>query len=148
MIINTTQVEMALMNRAVSAYQLEKATGVSQSAISRLRSGERPFGNLTLETVMKIQKWIDGGHFRISYDYSELIEELVADVIEGLAGEYIGIVRGEFVEALGVCPIIDYYCDLEEIEGSDMAKEVRTLDVLAEMRMFSEAGSRDKVFGE
>lgn len=148
MIINTIQVEMALMNRAVSAYQLEKATGVSQSAISRLRSGERAFENLTIETAVKIQQWIDSGNFRISYDYSELIEELVADVIEGLAGEYIGIVRGEFIKALGVCPIIDYYCDLQEIEDNDVAEKARTLDVLAEMRMFSEVGSRAKVSGE
>lgn len=42
-----------------TAYALWKATGVSQQAISRLRSGKKRFEDLSLETVIKIQAWID-----------------------------------------------------------------------------------------
>ena len=85
--INTTRVEMVLMNRAIPAYYLGKELGISRSTITRVRNGERKFENLTLETIMTIQKWIDEGNYRFSYDYSEFIEELEADIAEGLTDE-------------------------------------------------------------
>ena len=47
------------MNKAIPANYLERQTGVSRSAITRVRNGERKLENLTLETIMTIQKWID-----------------------------------------------------------------------------------------
>ena len=132
--INTTRVYMVLMNRAIPAYYLEKELGISRSRITRIRNGERKFENLTLETIMTIQKWIDEGNYRFSYDYSELIEELEADIAEGLTDDYLFIVRGNYNEALEKCPIIDYYYSQDEIDGEDMAEKVLTKAVLNEMR--------------
>lgn len=132
--INTTRVEMVLMNRAIPANYLEKELGINRSTITRLRNGERKLENLTLETIMIVQKWIDEGNYRFSYDYSELIEELEEDIAEGLTGNYLFIVRGEYNEALEKCPIIDYYYSKEEIEGGDLAEKVLTEAVLAEMK--------------
>ena len=112
--INTTRVEMVLMNRAIPANYLEKELGINRSTITRLRNGERKLENLTLETIMIVQKWIDEENYRFSYDYSELIEELEEDIAEGLTGNYLFIVRGEYNEALEKCPIIDYYYSKEE----------------------------------
>ena len=92
--INTTRVEMVLMNRAIPANYLEKELGINRSTITRLRNGERKLENLTLETIMIVQKWIDEENYRFSYDYSELIEELEEDIAEGLTGNYLFIVRG------------------------------------------------------
>lgn len=61
MIINTTQVEMVLTNSAIPAYSLEAETGVSRDRISKLRRGDIKFENMSLKTIMKIQKWIDDG---------------------------------------------------------------------------------------
>lgn len=61
MIINTTQVEMVLNNKAIPAYSLEAETGVSRDRISKLRRGDIKFENMSLKTIMKIQKWIDDG---------------------------------------------------------------------------------------
>ena len=47
------------MNKAIPANFLERKTGVSRSAITRVRNGERKIENLTLETIIKIQSWID-----------------------------------------------------------------------------------------
>ena len=127
--INTTRVEMVLMNRAIPANYLEKELGINRSTITRLRNGERKLENLTLETIMIVQKWID----EFSYDYSELIEELEEDIAEGLTGNYLFIVRGEYNEALEKCPIIDYYYSKEEIEDGDLAEKVLTEAVLNEM---------------
>ena len=132
--INTTRVEIVLMNRAIPANYLEKELGINRSTITRLRNGERKLENLTLETIMIVQKWIDEGNYRFSYDYSELIEELEEDIAEGLTGNYLFIVRGEYNEALEKCPIIDYYYSKEEIEGGDLAEKVLTEAVLDEMK--------------
>ena len=131
--INTTRVEMVLMNRAIPANYLEKELGINRSTITRLRNGERKLENLTLETIMIVQKWIDEENYRFSYDYSKLIEELEEDIAEGLTGNYLFIVRGEYNEALEKCPIIDYYYSKEEIEDGDLAEKVLTEAVLNEM---------------
>ena len=131
--INTTRVEVVLMNRAIPANYLEKELGINRSTITRLRNGERKLENLTLETIMIVQKWIDEENYRFSYDYSELIEELEEDIAEGLTGNYLFIVRGEYNEALEKCPIIDYYYSKEEIEDGDLAEKVLTEAVLNEM---------------
>ena len=137
MIINTTQVEMVLNNKAIPAYSLEAETGVSRDRISKLRRGDIKFENMSLKTVMKIQKWIDDGNYKFSYDYTELISELKEDIAEWLANDYIYIVRGEYLEAIQSAPITDYYYEPEQIESGDIAEKVSTASVLAEMELFN-----------
>lgn len=136
--INTSQVEAVLMNKAVSAYRLAKEIGIQESSISLLRNGKKDFNKLSLEVAMRVQAWIDAGNYRFSYDYSELIEELEADIHEGLTDEYIYIVRGEYNEIMGKCMIIDYYYTAEEIEEGDIAEKVLATSVLAEMKADNE----------
>ncbi|CDG41681.1 unnamed protein product [Streptococcus phage TP-778L] len=138
MIINTARVELVLMNKAIPANYLEREIGISRSAITRVRNGERKLENLTLETIMTIQKWIDEGNYRFSYDYSELIEDLEEDIAEGLTDEYIYVVRGPYNELLEKCPIIDYYYTSEEIEEGNLAEKTLTASVLAEMKQDNE----------
>ena len=138
MIINTKKVEMVLMNKAIPANLLEREVGISRSTITRIRNGERKIENLTLDTIAKVQQWIDAGNYRFSYDHSELIEELEADIEEGLTDDYIYIVRGDYNDILEKCPIIDYYYTAEEIEEGDIAEKVLTTSVLAEMKADNE----------
>lgn len=126
------------MNKAVSAYRLSKEIGIQESSISLLRNGKKDFNKLSLEVAMRVQAWIDAGNYRFSYDYSDLIEELEADIAEGLADDYIYIVRGEYNEVMDKCPIIDYYYTPEEIEEGDVAEKVLTVSVLAEMKADNE----------
>ncbi|BDB08645.1 TPA: hypothetical protein VVS68_002215 [Streptococcus pneumoniae] len=136
--INTSQVEAVLMNKAVSAYRLSKEIGIQESSISLLRNGKKDFSKLSLEFAMRVQSWIDEGNYHFSYDYSELIEDLEADIDEGLTDEYLYIVRGDYIELLEKCPIIEYYCTAEEIEQGDLAEKVLTTSVLAEMKADNE----------
>lgn len=136
--INTTRVYMVLMNKAIPAYYLENEIGISRSAIEKVRDDESEFKNLTLETIMTIQKWIDEENYRFSYDYSDLIEELEADIAEGLTDDYLFIVRGDYNEAMEKCPIIDYYYSQDEINDGDMAEKVLTEAVLNEMKSDNE----------
>lgn len=134
MIINTERVKMVLMNKAISGYALWQATGVPQSGISRLRSGKKRFEDLTVETLEKIQKWIDAGNYTFSYDYSELLDELTADIEEGLTGQYLYVVRGDYNEIMEKQMIIDYYYSPDEIEEGDLAEKMLTAAVVEEMR--------------
>lgn len=134
MIINTERVKMVLMNKAISGYALWQATGVPQSGISRLRSGKKRFEDLTVETLEKIQKWIDAGNYTFSYDYSELLDELTADIEEGLTGQYLYVVRGDYNEIMEKRMIIDYYYSPDEIEEGDLAEKMLTVAVVEEMR--------------
>lgn len=126
------------MNKAVSAYRLAKEIGIQESSISLLRNGKKDFNKLSLEVAMRVQAWIDAGNYRFSYDYSELIEELEADIEEGLTSDYIYIVRGEYNEIMGKSMIVDYYYTPEEIEEGDIAEKVLTASVLAEMKADNE----------
>ncbi len=126
------------MNKAISAYRLSKEIGIQESSISLLRNGKKDFNKLSLEVAMRVQAWIDAGNYRFSYDYSESIEELEADMADGLTGEYIYIVRGEYNEIMGKSMIIDYYYTPEEIEEGDVAEKVLTASVLAEMKADNE----------
>ncbi|HFU4227865.1 TPA: hypothetical protein ACGO8V_002330 [Streptococcus suis] len=137
MIISTSQIELLLNNKALPAYSLEKETGVSRDTISKFRRGEISLDNLTLKTLTQLQKWIDGGNFRISYDYSELIEDIKMDMYQGLIDEYIYIIRGEFLEALGTSPIVDYLCSLDELEEGEVAEKTKVQSVLAEMELYN-----------
>lgn len=132
--INTTRVWMVLTNKAIPAYYLENEIGISCSVIEKVRDDESEFKNLTLDVVTKIQKWIDDGNYTFSYDYSELIQDLEADIAEGLTDDSLFIVRGAYNEALEKCPIIDYYYSKEEIEEGDLAEKTLIASVLAEMK--------------
>lgn len=136
--INTSQVEEVLMNKAISAYRLAKEIGIQESSISLLRNGKKDFSKLSLEFAMRVQTWIDAGNYRFSYDYSDLIKELEADIDEGLTSNHLYIVRGEYNELLEKCPIIDYYYAAEDIEEGDLAEKVLTMSVLAEMKADSQ----------
>lgn len=57
--IDTKKVEMVLMDETIPANLFEKELGISRSAVTRLRRGEREFKNFTIDTAEKIQKWID-----------------------------------------------------------------------------------------
>lgn len=135
--INTSRVEMVLMNRAISAYRLAKEIGIQESSISLLRNGKKEFDKLSLEVAMRVQSWIDSGNYTFSYDYSDLIEELEENIAEGLTDEYIYVFRGTYNEILEKCPIIDYFYTAEEIEEGNLAEKALTASVLEEMRRFN-----------
>lgn len=134
MIINTERVRMVLMNKAISGYALWKTTGISEGSISKLRNGKKRFEDLALETICKIQKWIDDGNYKFSYDYSDLLDELISDIEEGLTGEYLYVVRGDYNEVMEKRMIIDYYYTPEEIEKGDLAEKMLTAAVVEEMQ--------------
>lgn len=75
----------------------------------------------------------------VSYDYTELIQELESDIKEGLTEEYIFIER-EFnkdLEPLNYKPIVDYYYTVDEIPKNVEYEKILTKEVLKEMKKWS-----------
>jgi hypothetical protein len=134
MIIKTEQVRLVISNKALPTKQLSEIIGISQKVLDEYREGSLSFDDLSAGVLMTIQKWIDDGNYTFSYDYSEFIEDLEADIAEGLTDDFIFIVRGEYNEALDKCPIVDYYYSQDEIEEGDMAEKLGVEAVLNEMK--------------
>ena len=61
MIINTNQIEKLVNDKTITGYSIHKATGISQTAISRLRNDPERIGNITLETAKQLQAFINKG---------------------------------------------------------------------------------------
>lgn len=59
MLIDTDKVKDVLLDRTITGYSIWKATGVSQQSISLLRTGKKQFKDLSLDTIEKIQRWLD-----------------------------------------------------------------------------------------
>ena len=57
--IDTKKIETVLTDKTISAYRLSKEIGIPQSTITRLRKKDRSFKNITVETLEKVQVWID-----------------------------------------------------------------------------------------
>lgn len=140
MIIKTEQVKEVLYNNALTGYFLEKSgIGISRQAISQLRNkGEENFEKLPLETVMKVQKWIDDGNYRFSYDYENIIGNLEDDIEEGNVSDKIYVLRGSFDERLGFAPILGYYVSLDDVAEGDTVQEMSVEPALREMKTFNQ----------
>ncbi|MCK1199150.1 hypothetical protein MXZ29_10095 [Streptococcus uberis] len=140
MIIKTEQVKLVLYNTALTGYFLEKSgIGISRQAISQLRNkGEENFEKLPLETVMKVQKWIDDGNYKFSYDYENIIGNLEDDIEDGNVSDIIYVLRGSFDERLGFAPILGYYVSLDDVAEGDTVQEMTVETALREMKTFNE----------
>lgn len=140
MIIKTEQVKLVLYNTALTGYFLEKSgIGISRQAISQLRNkGEENFEKLPLETVMKVQKWIDDGNYRFSYDYENIIANLEDDIEDGNVSDKIYVLRDAFDERLGFAPILGYYVSLDDVAEGDTVQEMSVETTLREMKTFNE----------
>ena len=74
--------------------------------------------------------------FDITYDYEELLQELVSDVEEGLVGDRVLIYREahpDIKEAI-YKPIADYYYSPTEVPKGERCEVAKTADVIEEMQ--------------
>lgn len=126
-------IKLLINNKAVSAYAIEKETGVNRSNINKIRNGERKFENLTLESLEKLQGFIDKFPPSISYDYEDLIKELEEDVGYN---EFLIFERKRHSD-IDYWAVVDWHFNLEEVteikDGHKLTVE-RVESVLEEMR--------------
>lgn len=58
--LDLDKIKAAINNTDYSAYLIEKESGVSRATISNIRSGKQEFGRLEVNTLIKLQKWLEG----------------------------------------------------------------------------------------
>lgn len=58
-IINVNKIEKLLADENVSAYGIEKVTGVSRDTISKIRRGQSDLENLSIKNALKLMSYVD-----------------------------------------------------------------------------------------
>ena len=58
--LDLDEIKVAINNMNYSAYLIEKESGVSRATISNIRSRKQEFGRLEVNTLIKLQKWLEG----------------------------------------------------------------------------------------
>ena len=59
MIIDLEKIKALLTDESVSAYGIEKLTGVSRDTISKIRRGDAQIENLSIKNALKLMKYIE-----------------------------------------------------------------------------------------
>ena len=57
--LDLDKIKAVLYSPEYSAYQIEKESEVSRATVSNLRRGKQQFGRLRIDTVLKLQKWLE-----------------------------------------------------------------------------------------
>ena len=58
--LDLDKIKAAINNTDYSAYLIEKESDVSRATISNIRNGKQDFGRLEVNTLIKLQKWLEG----------------------------------------------------------------------------------------
>lgn len=74
-IIDLDKVYSLLLDPEVPAYFIEHKAGISRSVISKLRQGNRKVENLRLDSVIKVQKWLNDSNFYKDKQKRKVIED-------------------------------------------------------------------------
>lgn len=59
MIIDVEKIKSLLADESISAYGIEKVTGVSRDTISKIRRGDAQLENLSIRNALKLMKYIE-----------------------------------------------------------------------------------------
>lgn len=136
---NLEQIRLLINNHAVSEQSIQQTVGINQDIISQLRNGELDFGDLTIDTLIGLQEYIDLFPPTISIDYQSLLDELKADYKEKVVGSYVYVIRKKEVTTCTTDyhQVIDYvdvnYPDFkfyEELKESNLSPEDYMLEIM------------------
>ena len=84
-IIDTFNIFVLLRDKSVSGFMLEKETGISRGTLLKIRSDKEQFGSFTIDTLLKLQKWLLSESGKIYFSTNANIYNLQAleEVREG-----------------------------------------------------------------
>lgn len=91
-IINVDKIEKLLADESVSAYGIEKVTGVSRDTISKIRRGQSDLENLSIKNALKLMEYVKMEENTMKVTKIELKEARVEvrkeDIHEGCTQEH------------------------------------------------------------
>ena len=84
-ILDTFNIFILLRDKSVSGFMLEKETGISRGTLLKIRSDKEQFGSFTIDTLLKLQKWLLSESGKIYFSTNANIYNLQAleEVREG-----------------------------------------------------------------
>lgn len=112
--MNKKLIESFIQNKAIPMEIIVRETGVSLKRLNLVRDGLLNVDELSTEELNRIDSMLKETGYRVSIDYSELIEELTHDKFEGLIGERV-IVERKMNELVGRPIPVDYYFSISEV---------------------------------
>lgn len=112
--MNKKLIESFIQNKAIPMEIIVRETGVSLKRLNLVRDGLLSVDELSTEELNRIDSMLKETGYRVSVDYSELIEELTHDKFEGLIGERV-IVERKMNELVGHPIPVDYYFSIGEV---------------------------------
>lgn len=112
--MNKKLIESFIQNKAIPMEIIVRETGVSLKRLNLVRDGLLSVDELSTEELNRIDSMLKETGYRVSVDYSELIEELTHDKFEGLIGERV-IVERKMNELVGRHIPVDYYFSIGEV---------------------------------
>lgn len=112
--MNKKLIESFIQNKAIPMEIIVRETGVSLKHLNFVRDGLLSVDELSTEELNRIDSMLKETGYRVSIDYSELIEELTHDKFEGLIGERV-IVERKMNELVGRPIPVDYYFSISEV---------------------------------
>ena len=89
-IIDTFNIFVLLRDKSVSGFMLEKETGISRGTLLKIRSDKEQFSSFTIDTLLKLQKWMLSESGKIYFSTNANIYNLqsLEEVKEGDADLY------------------------------------------------------------
>lgn len=127
-IIDIDKIKILLENKALRSGTIENETGVDKKTIENIRSGKVSIENISVHDALKLSEFCDS--MCISYDYTELLQELKEDLANSSA-TLIAIVRED---RKIYKPIIDYFLPQNFSEIDEPCEVVYIKDVIKEMQ--------------
>lgn len=112
--MNKKLIESFIQNKAIPMEIIVRETGVSLKRLNLVREGLLSVDELSTEELNRIDYMLKETGYRVSIDYSELIEELTNDEFEGLIGDRV-IVERKMNELVGRPIPVDYYFSIGEV---------------------------------
>lgn len=84
-ILDTFNIFVLLRDKSVSGFMLEKETGISRGTLLKIRSDKEQFGSFTIDTLLKLQKWLlsESGKIYFSTNANIYNLQVLDDVREG-----------------------------------------------------------------
>lgn len=133
-LLNLDKIRLLTERTMIPPKAVANETGVAISRIEAIRDGKMSINDLSFSEIRKLHEYIEKYPPHISFDYSDIIEDLKIDIAEGVVGNNVFVIRQkEVMEYTDDYHIIIDYVDVNyepfnfyhEFEGSkDIYMEV------------------------
>jgi ORF57 len=113
-LLNLDKIKLLTERTMIPPKAVANETGVAISRIEAIRDGKMTINDLSFSEIRKLHEYIQKHPPHISFDYSEIIEDLKLDISKGVVGDNVFVVRDkEIMEYTDDYHVIIDYVDVD-----------------------------------